>query len=185
MSTNSTAQDQMADGTVEEISDGRHVLRFERRFAHPVERVWNALTRPDRITEWFGEGKVVLELVEGGRYDIEVTGPPELVEAIVEVAGAEYLTTRDTVLQVEPMAVFEHTFGGSADSVVRWDLQPDGDGCRLSLTHTLTPGPEMGGDARALAGWHTCLERMGRSLDGKPVTWRRARWEEHHAHYGG
>jgi uncharacterized protein YndB with AHSA1/START domain len=185
MSTKSTPRDQLAAGTVEELSDGRHVLRFERRFAHPVERVWNALTRPEQITEWFSEGNVKLDLVEGGRYDIDVTGPPELVDAIVEVAGAEHLSTRDTVLRIDPMTRFEHTFGGSADSVVRWDLRPDGDGCRLTLTHTLVPGPEMGGDARALAGWHTCLERMGQSLDGTPVRWGRARWEEHRARYLG
>ena len=34
-----------ADGTLE-TRDGRHVLRYERRLAHPVERVWAALTQP-------------------------------------------------------------------------------------------------------------------------------------------
>src|SRR6266511_2822992 len=51
-----------ADGTVEEIG-GRYVLRFERRLPHPVETVWDALTRPERLRDWFGEVEVKLELV--------------------------------------------------------------------------------------------------------------------------
>src|SRR5262249_27418231 len=76
----------MADGTIEEI-DGRYVLRFERRFKHPVERVWGALTQPDQIPKWWGEGEVELDLVEGGKYHVRTTGPPELVEAIIAEAG--------------------------------------------------------------------------------------------------
>lgn len=65
MATNSTQQATPADGTIEEV-DGRHVLRFERRFRHPVEKVWDAITRPERITQWFGDGELDLDLVEGG-----------------------------------------------------------------------------------------------------------------------
>src|SRR5829696_3400232 len=85
MATNPTPH-AMADGMVETI-DGRYVLRFERRFQHPVERVWDALTRPERIPEWWGEGEVELELVEGGKYDVRTTGPPELIEAVIAEAG--------------------------------------------------------------------------------------------------
>ena len=36
-----------ADGTLERTDDGRYLVSFERRLTHPVERVWDALTRPD------------------------------------------------------------------------------------------------------------------------------------------
>jgi len=87
MAANSTQQTTPADGTIEEV-DGRYVLRFERRFRHPVEKVWDAITRPERITQWFGEGEVDLDLVEGGKFHFRTTGPPELVEAIVAVYRA-------------------------------------------------------------------------------------------------
>ncbi len=64
-----------ADGTVEEIG-GRYFLRFERRLPHPVETVWDALTRPERLRDWFGEVEVKLELVEGGKFEVHTTGPP-------------------------------------------------------------------------------------------------------------
>src|SRR3954467_8673001 len=40
-----------ADGTLE-TRDGRHVMRYERRLAHPVERVWAALTEPSELSGW-------------------------------------------------------------------------------------------------------------------------------------
>lgn len=164
------------DGTVEEV-DGRTVLRFERRFAHRVERVWEALTRPEQLTRWTGEGEVELELVEGGRFDVRTTGPHELVEAIVaEGGGEEGLVRHDTVLRVEPPHLFEHTFHG-AGSLVRWELRPDGDGCVLVLTHTLpgiVPAEQL---PLHLAGWHELLELLGRALDGRPAAWSRREWD--------
>jgi uncharacterized protein YndB with AHSA1/START domain len=181
MPTNSTPET-MADGTVEKI-DGRYVLRFERHFQHPVERVWDALTRPERIPEWWGEGEVALELVEGGKYDVRTTGPPELVEAVIAEAGEDGLTQHNTVLRVDPPVLFEHTFG-APDSIARWELQRDADGCRLTLTHTEPPSFDMADDGpRDLGGWHTVLHRLGAVLDGKPVPWQKEDWEEHRDRY--
>ena len=42
----------MTDGTLETI-DGRPALRFERRLAHSVERVWRAVTEPAELERWF------------------------------------------------------------------------------------------------------------------------------------
>jgi uncharacterized protein YndB with AHSA1/START domain len=171
-----------ADGTLEEI-DGRYVLRFERRFAQPVERVWDALTRPEELSKWFGASEIDLELVEGGRYVTRTTGPPELVDAIVREAGEDALHTRDTVLRVEPPRLLEHTFGGDPGSTARWELEPDGDGCRLLLTHTEPPGFDANNAPRDLGGWHTLLDLMERTLAGAPVEWRSEHWEAHRDRY--
>src|SRR5262249_18479460 len=144
-------------GTVEQIS-GRWVLRFERRLRHPREKVWEALTRPDRMQEWFGEGDVDLDLVDGGKFVVRTTGPPQLVEAIIREAGEEALVQHNTVLRVEPPSLFEHTFG-DPDSVVRWELTPDSDGTLLRLTHTEPPAFAIEHRPRDLAGWHAILER--------------------------
>jgi uncharacterized protein YndB with AHSA1/START domain len=172
------------DGTIEEV-DGRYVLRFERRFAHPVERVWEALTTPERMNEWLGEGRFEIELREGGRMESTPTGPPELIEAMVSEGGADpdNLTTRDTVLRVEPPLLLEHTFGGDADSVARWELQRDGDGCRLTLTHTEPPAFDDADAPRDLAGWHALLEQLEQALDGKAFTRSLERWQGHRDRY--
>ena len=33
--------------------DGRSVLRFERRLAHPVEKAWRAVSGPAEMRHWF------------------------------------------------------------------------------------------------------------------------------------
>ncbi len=163
------------DGVVT-VEGGRAVIRFERRLGHPVERVWDALTRPERIAEWFGEGEVHLELVPGGEYRTRTTGPPELVEAIISVAGEEGLEQRNTVLAVEPPTLLEHTFGGDPASVVRWELRPDDDGCRLSLRHVM-PSLEAALEGQVLPGWQQALDLLAASVAGRPEAWSLARFE--------
>jgi uncharacterized protein YndB with AHSA1/START domain len=65
----------MNEGTIQPL-EGRSLVRFERRYPHSVERVWAALTEPDQLRQWFGEGDIELELVEGGRFDVVTTGRP-------------------------------------------------------------------------------------------------------------
>ena len=174
------------DGEIEEVG-GRYVLHFERRLHHPVERVWEALTSPDQIKQWYGGSTdVELDLVEGGRYNTHTTGPPELVEAIraeFPELGDAVLASHDTVLRVEPPLLFEHTFGGDATSIARWELQRDGDGCRLTLTHTEPPGFDVKDAPRDLSGWHTLLELLALVLDGTPAPWTMERSKGHRDRY--
>jgi uncharacterized protein YndB with AHSA1/START domain len=182
MAANSTPETMSVDGHAEEV-DGRYVLRFHRRFTHPIEKVWDAITNPERIKEWMGEVEIQLDLVEGGQLTTRTTGPPELVEAIIAEAGEGTLVAHDTVLRVEPPVLFEHTFGGDPGSIARWELRRDGDGTRLVLTHTEPPGFDIANRPRDLAGWHMLLDLLGSSLDGKPVPWLKERWEEHRDRY--
>ncbi len=182
MAANPTNQTIPEHGTVDVI-DGRYVLRFERRYAHPVEEVWDAITRPERMADWLGEAEIEVDLVEGGRYNTRTTGPPELVEAIIREAGEEGLATRGSVLRVEPPFLFEHTFGGDPDSIARWELQRDAGGCRLTLTHMEPPAFDFANRPRDLAGWHQLLDQLGGALDGKPFAWRAERWEQLRDHY--
>jgi uncharacterized protein YndB with AHSA1/START domain len=172
----------MNEGTIQPF-EGRSLVRFERRYPHPVERVWAAITEPDQLRRWWGDGDIRLDLVEGGRYDVVTTGPAELTDAMIEFGAEEALERHDTVLRVDPPRLFEHTFHGS--SVVRWELQADGDGCLLRLTHTMTApaGPED--SAKALAGWHTLLDLLEPLLDGAPEPWTRAHWDRNHEAYAG
>ena len=39
-------------GTYETV-DNRPALRFERRLAHPIDKVWRAVTEPDELGRWF------------------------------------------------------------------------------------------------------------------------------------
>lgn len=62
MTPNTTPQARL--GTIEEAGD-KHILRYERRLDHPVERVWAALTEPEQLAGWLAAADE-LGLVEGG-----------------------------------------------------------------------------------------------------------------------
>lgn len=38
-------------GTLQTV-DGRPALRFERHLAHPIERVWRAVSTPSELAHW-------------------------------------------------------------------------------------------------------------------------------------
>ena len=120
--------------------DGRRALRFERRLAHPVERVWRAVTEPAELARWFVA---------------EATWVPEEGEEF-EAAGA-----RGRVTVVDPPRRFAWEW-----SVERYsfDLSPDGDGCLLVFTHVFNP--EYGPSWQHAAGWETYFARLDVHLAG-------------------
>lgn len=167
------------DGTLAE-ADGQYVLRFERDFPYPVERVWDAFTRPEQVAQWWlpFDAEIELELEPGGRYVMRWTEP-------------DPGTMSWTVLRVEPLRLFVHTHE-EPESVVRWALLPNAfetaafettvDGSRLILTQTGKSGSEAV-ERHYLAGLHMSLERLGLALDGRPSPWLWSRFEAHRARY--
>lgn len=143
-----------AQGTLVAI-DGKAALRFERRYQHPPERVWRAVTDPDELAQWFpsqvlGERRVGAELVfddDDQRAAAQDAGEP---------ARAEGPMFRGKVVTYDPPQVFSFTWGGE---LLRFELLPDGDDTILIFTQVLTHRSVA---ARNGAGWHECL----RGLDG-------------------
>jgi uncharacterized protein YndB with AHSA1/START domain len=169
MGTDPTVMQSAADGVLEP-RDGEITIRFQRSFRHSVDDVWDAITRPARLAEWWlpFDAEIVIELVEGGRFEMRST-------------AGEPVTLSWTVLRVEPPRLLEHTHVDPG-SVVRWELRPDGDGCTLVLSQT-TPTRCLAIEGNYLVGLHTSLERLSRALDGTPVPWDWDRFAEHRDRY--
>jgi uncharacterized protein YndB with AHSA1/START domain len=129
----------MIDGTLETI-DGRAALRFERRLAHPVARVWRAVTEPAELERWFVASvpwtPALGETFEGG-------GQPGEIVAL------------------ERPRLLAWTWGQERYS---FELAPDGDGCLLVFTHVFDP--DHGPAAQHAAGWETYLDRLDAHLAG-------------------
>ena len=132
-------------GTYETI-DGKPSVRFERRYPHPIERVWRAVTEPDELVHWFPSA-VELDLREGG-------------EMSFTFSDGEMEPMEGRVTEVDPPRRFSFLWG---DEHLRLELEPDGEGCRLRFTHVLST-PEQA--ARDSAGWHVCLDRLETWLSG-------------------
>lgn len=145
------------DDLGEVIRDGDVLsLVFRRRYARPVEKVWAALTLPERLTDWFAEATVDR---------LEISGTFQLY-----FTGADYRSIA-TITAYDAPRTIAWTWSdpdGSKPSQVRFDLEPDGDGCRLTLTHSDLPAEESKG---VLSGWHAHLEALEDAADGVFTPW--------------
>jgi activator of Hsp90 ATPase-like protein len=82
------------------------------------------------------------------------------------------------VLAFDPPAMLEFRWG---TDVIRIELEPDGDGTRLTLLDTID---ELGKAARDAAGWHVCLDQLEHHLDRTAPRWSPSeRWRELHPSY--
>jgi uncharacterized protein YndB with AHSA1/START domain len=137
----------MAWATLDTIS-GKAVLSFERRLAHPPEKVFRAISDPAELRHWF-PATVEFDLRAGAavRFTFEEHDIGEL--------GGE-------VLEVDPPRLLVYSWN---DDVLRWEVVPDGDGSRLLFSQTLAEG--RSGSARNAAGWDVCLAGLGARLDGE------------------
>jgi len=131
--------------------DGRMQLVFRRHYAKPVAKVWAALTVPERLADWFGAATIDLRVGGALRLNFENDATMEM-----EIA------------RVEPPHVLAFVWRlGGADTTVLFELQPEGSGCQLTLTHS-------GFNARGQGvrqGWHAHLEGLADSLDGHATPW--------------
>jgi len=119
-------------------------LILVRELRHSPEKVWQALTDPAHLREW---------------------APFETDESLGQV-GTVKLTWVGTSMQVEtkvtraePARVLEY-------NDARWELEPIGDGTRLTLWHKI--------DRRFIsmgaAGWHIAFDVLDRLLNGTPIS---------------
>jgi uncharacterized protein YndB with AHSA1/START domain len=133
--------------------DGQPVLRFERRLRHSPAKVWRAVSEPDEMAHWF-PATVEAELRPGAPMRFIF---PE--EAVVDGSWD------GEVLEVDPPKVYMFRWN---QDVLRFELIPDGDGCRLVFTQTIGGGPVGRLSAgRNAAGWDSCLNALAARLDGE------------------
>ena len=117
------------------IADGdRYRVRFERVFRKPIEKVFAAVTLPERLAAWLGAAEI--EPRPAGRFVLVFADPPYRMEGEVRV--------------FEPPTLFEFTWPekpGATPSLVRFALKAEGPTTHLVLTqtfvarHDLAPHP--------------------------------------------
>jgi uncharacterized protein YndB with AHSA1/START domain len=129
--------------------EGRAVLRFERRLAHPPQKVWRAITEPAELAHWFPAA------IEGER---RVGAPLRFVHP-----GGEGPTLEGEVKEFDPPRLFAYTWG---ESLLRLELRPEDDGCTLVFTQTFDERPSA---ASYAVGWESCLDALEQALSGEPV----------------
>jgi uncharacterized protein YndB with AHSA1/START domain len=142
-------------GTISRPADGGYVLHYERRLAEPATKVWAALTDPAILTRWLARSEV--ELRRGGRFNVYFFDGKE--------------TMLGTIRALEAGRMIEYSWieDNSPPSVVRWTVAPDGNGCLLTLTHTLPAGAQPALVRELGGGWHAILGYLATELRGEVV----------------
>lgn len=161
------------EGTLS-IENDRAVLTFERRLPHPVERVWAAITDPAQRNHWMGE--TAIDAREGGTIEMTPTSPPIPPDQ-------KRMTGR--ILVWDPPHVFEHEWHQRIvePGVVRYELQPDGDGTLLRFTHR---GLGVRNANGFRPGTHAYLDRLEAHLSGAEIPdWQQRYREVAERSYGG
>lgn len=147
-----------------ERSGARYTLGVARRLTHPPAKVWRALTEKKLLSNWFPAD------IDG---DWRVGAPLQFTFRHGEGAGLSEDEMRGEVLAVEDERLLEFRWG---QGVIKFELEPDGEGSRFVLTET-HDDPSMA--ARNAAGWEMCLEALGAAIQGAALgeyAW--AKWRQ-------
>jgi uncharacterized protein YndB with AHSA1/START domain len=139
-----------------EVLDG-HTLRFVRTLNHSCERVWRAITDESEISAWM-RYPVKFEPRAGGRAQFFGDGA-ERLDGKVFVFEPPYTLAFSFFGPTVP----EQVVVGECEWSVRYELKPEGDGCRLTFTHRLQPGAVLWGVGE---GWHLFIDQLRAYLDG-------------------
>ena len=123
------------------------IIRLDHVYAHPPAAVWKALTDPELHAKWWAAGDV--RPIVGHRFELDM--------------GA-WGKQPCEVLQVVPEELLQYRFAaGMLDTVITWQLAPEGTGTRLTLTHEgFNLDSPMGRTAYdgMKAGWPGVLTRL-------------------------
>jgi uncharacterized protein YndB with AHSA1/START domain len=150
-----THEKMTSDPMGEVLQNGDRIgLRFVRRFPHPVERVWKAITESDQLRHWMpcdivGERRAGADIVlpfwpaHVAKYQMEETSLPGRIEVW------------------EPPAVFQWTWGRD---VLRFELE-DGEGETTMTFTTWLESSDPDETASAAGGYHVCLAELRELLD--------------------
>jgi uncharacterized protein YndB with AHSA1/START domain len=149
-----TERQQYAPGTASGARihrDGdKWTLILVRELRHSPAKVWEALTEPSHLREW-------------APFDADASmGTAGAAVKLTTVGAPTPHVTETTITRADAPKLLEYTWGGND---IRWQLEPSGQGTRLTLWHNI--------DRRYIsmgaAGWHICFDVLDRFLAGQPT----------------
>jgi uncharacterized protein YndB with AHSA1/START domain len=151
--------------------DGQALVRFERTFPDPVQRVWEAVSDPAQLAEWFPSTVEFERLEPGAPIDFHF-------------AQDAYPPMTGSFLEVQPPRRLSFTWG---DDRLTFELaeRDGGASCRLAFSVVLDSADKA---ARDSAGWEQCLDVLvevaaGRAPERSAPGDTRGAWSEYYEEY--
>lgn len=125
-------------------------LILVRELRHSPEKVWQALTDPAHLREW-------------APFDADASLATVGTTVKLTTVGAPVLNVSETrVTRAVAPKLLEYNWG---DGDMRWELEAQGGGTRLTLW------TNIGRDyiSMGAAGWHICFDVLDHLLGGDPI----------------
>jgi uncharacterized protein YndB with AHSA1/START domain len=128
-------------------------LKIERVLPGPIERVWAYLTDSDLRKKWLASGE--MHLVSGAPFELvwrngDLTDPPgQRPDGFAEEHRME-----SRITEVDPLKKLSFEWGTTGG--VTFELEPDGNGVLLTITHRRLPTRDL--LLKVAAGWHAHLD---------------------------
>ena len=130
----------------------KDVIKKEQLFLHPIDTVWNAISRAEEITAWFIKADFRAE--KGYRYTFTASEEHNCTQITGEVKEADPYTLVYTW-------IVQNT---ETETTVRWHLEPTEKGTKLILEHSgISFYPEKSAVtmfSNFNAGWDNCLAEL-------------------------
>ena len=127
----------------------KRIIRREVIYPHPVEKVWHALTDKEALSRWFMETD--FEPVVGRRFTFKTKPAPGFDGAV-----------NGEVLSVDAPRHLAYTWRGGPlqETVVRFWLEPEGNGALVRLEHSGFSGVKEALPSLILQfGWRKLLKK--------------------------
>ena len=136
-------------GLIEADERGIATIRFERKFNHPANKVWKAITDPDSALKFFSSADIKI----GGQVSIRFS---------VELEEFATITALDEPFLLE--YVNNQTNGHPAKYYTdRLELTDQGDTCIIVFTTVI--GPKGPLQLQIAAGWHVWIDNWQLQLE--------------------
>ncbi|MDC6364676.1 MULTISPECIES: SRPBCC domain-containing protein [Flavobacteriaceae] len=130
----------------------KDVITKEHVFPHPIQKVWDAISKAEEISTWFINADFKAE--KGYKYTFNATDEPGCTAITGEVKNADPYTLIYTWI-VE---------GTDTETVVKWDLQETPEGTKLFLEHSgisKYPGDSAVSFFTSFdKGWDGCINKL-------------------------
>lgn len=136
-----------------------YALQWKWTVAHSPNRVWTAITSSEEMSRWMS-GAALIEPNVRGRFRIDWGSSTDAKDGIVVEIENERL-----LVHTWPMPA-PGSEPGRQVTLVRWTVEPDGDGSVITFSHS---GLNREHAIGLGSGWLGFLEQFNAVLDGRPL----------------
>lgn len=143
--------ERLAQGTIT-ATPGAYVISIERVFPHGPGRLWEALTKPDRLAEWLAPGKI--EMRAGGSARLDFADSGIVIDSKVTELSIPHVIAYSWSSPAEPLRP------------LRFETRIVPYGTKLTVTVSI---PRSEDAARTAAGFEAHLEMLACALEGVPI----------------